>query len=104
MDITEIKAQVRNERYFYSVHADFERKADNLTLTQVESALLNGLILEHYPDSGRGESCLVVGFFEDLPIHIVCGWRGNRIVLITVYIPRSPKFTDPWTRGSSIDE
>jgi hypothetical protein len=52
MDVTEIKAQVRNERYFYSVHADFERKADNLTLTQVESALLNGLILEHYPDSG----------------------------------------------------
>jgi len=29
----------------------------------------------------------------------VCGWRGEKIVLITVYIPRPPKFIDPWTRG-----
>jgi hypothetical protein len=63
---------------------------------QVEEALLNGQILEQYPDTGRGESCLVVGFAGDMPIHAVCGWRGEKIVLITVYILYHLKFMDPW--------
>lgn len=99
MDITVIKEKIRTEQYVYSLHADTERKSDNLTFAQVESALLNGRILEHYEDTGRGESCLIVGSAESVPIHVVCGWRGDKIALITVYIPRPPKFVDPWTRG-----
>jgi Domain of unknown function (DUF4258) len=74
MDIEEIKTKVRANEYIYSYHADLERKADDLTLAQVEDALLTGEILEQYPDTGRGESCLVVGFSGDTPIHTVCGW------------------------------
>lgn len=99
MDIEDIKARVRNDQYVYTLHADIERKVDELTIAQIEEALLNGEILEQYPDTGRGESCLVVGFAGDLPIHAVCGWRGEKIALITVYIPRPPRFIDPWTRG-----
>ena len=86
MDIEEIKAKVRANRYVYTHHAEIERRADELTFAQVEVSLLNGEILEQYPDTGRGESCLVVGFAEDLPIH-VCSWRGETVALITVYIP-----------------
>jgi len=98
MNIDEIKKKVRRKEYVYSSHADTERQDDNLTLLQVETAILNGEILEEYPDTGRGESCLLVGFAESTPIHIVCGWRGNDVVIITVYIPSPPKFIDPWTR------
>jgi hypothetical protein len=101
MQIEEIRAQVRRNQYVYTLHAEIERRADELTFAQVEEALLNGEILEVYPDTGRGESCLVAGFAGDLPIHSVCGWRGEKIALITVYIPRPPKFLDPWTRGES---
>lgn len=99
MDIESIKAKVRDDRYVYSHHAEIERRAEALTFAQVEEALLNGQILEQYPDSGRGASCLVVGFAGKMPIHAVCGWRVERVALITVYVPRPPKFTDPWTRG-----
>lgn len=99
MDIAEIRAKVRANQYVYTLHADIERKADGLTLAQVEEALLNGKILEQYPDTGRGESCLIVGFAGEIPIHVVCGWRGDRLAIITVYIPRPPRFVDPWTRG-----
>ncbi|MBM3236194.1 DUF4258 domain-containing protein [Candidatus Poribacteria bacterium] len=101
MDIEEIKARVRNNQYVYTLHAEIERKADELTFAQVEEALLSGEILEQYPATGRGESCLVVGFAGDIPIHIVCGWRGENIAFITVYIPRPPKFVAPWTRGGT---
>ena len=103
MDIEEIKSKVRANQYAYTHHAEIERRADELTFVQVEEAILNGEILEQYPDTGRGESCLVVGFAREVPIHIVCGWRGEKVALVTVYIPRLPKFVDPWTRGERTD-
>lgn len=99
MDINAIKAKVRLSEYVYSQHAEIERRAEDLTFAQVEEALLSGAILEQYPDTGRGESCLIVGFAGAIPIHTACGWRGERVALVTVYIPQPPKFIDPWTRG-----
>lgn len=99
MHIEEIQIRVRADAYVYTQHAEIERAADNLTFAQIEAALLNGMILEQYPDTGRGESCLVVGFADMQPIHVVCGWRGEKVAIITVYVPRMPDFVDPWTRG-----
>ena len=104
MDISDIKAKIRNHEYVYSHHADIERQLDKLTFAEIEEALLSGEIIERYPDTGRGESWLVVGFAQDQPIHVVCGWRGKKVALITIYIPRPPKFIDPWTRGGKEDE
>ncbi len=99
MDIAVIKEKLRTDQYVYSLHADVERQADGLTFAQIEQALLTGEVLECYADTGRGESCLIVGFADNIPIHAVCGWRGEQVAIITVYIPRPPKFVDPWTRG-----
>ena len=99
MDIELIKAKVAVGEYLFSRHANTERVADQLTFGQIKEALLNGEILENYPDTGRGESCLIVGFSGGVPIHVVCGWMGEQVVIITVYNPRLPKFIDPWTRS-----
>ncbi len=99
MTLEEIRARVRANRYVYSHHAEIERRAEDLTFAQIEEALLNGDIVEQYADTGRGESCLMVGFAGTVPIHAVCGWRGDKIAIVTVYIPRPPRFRDPWTRG-----
>ncbi len=95
-----IKEQARAGRFYFSRHGDEERQHDNLTVAEVEEALARGLILESYPDTGRGESCLVAGFTATgKPVHLVCGRRGDALVLITVYIPRPPKFKTPYERG-----
>jgi hypothetical protein len=99
MNVAEIKRKVRQGDYVYTLHAEIERKVDDLTFGQIERALMKGKVLERYPDSGRGESCLVLGFADEIPVHIVCGWRGNKIAIITVYVPKPPKFIDPWTRS-----
>ena len=99
-EIKWILERIRKDEYYFSKHGDQERQNDNLTITEVEEALLGGRILEQYEDSGRGESCLVAGFTEaGKPIHIVCGRRGDWLVIITVYIPRPPKFKTPYERG-----
>ena len=95
-----IQQKVQSEEYFFSRHGDEERKNDNLTIIEVEEAILNGQVLEEYKDDTRGESCLVVGFTNAAkPIHIVCGTTGETLVIITVYIPTPPKFKNPYERG-----
>ena len=70
-------------------------------MAEVEEALLTGRVLEQYEDTGRGESCLVVGFTENgKPLHMVCGEIEDQVVLITVYIPTPPKFKNPYERGA----
>jgi hypothetical protein len=100
MDIEWIKKCIRNDDYFFSGHADDERMNDDLTVLDVEEALLFGRILEDYPDDKRGKSCLVVGYSNSgIPIHVVCGEREDKVVIITVYIPSPPKFKTPYERG-----
>lgn len=101
IEIEWIKQAVRNKTYRYSKHGDQERQNDNLTLAEVAQALSNGRILEQYADTGRGVSCLVAGFTDNgIPIHIVCGCMSKTLVIITVYIPMPPKFTNPFERGN----
>ena len=100
-DIGWIQSKTREGQYYFSRHGDQERQNDNLTIAEVEEALLAGRVLEQYEDTGRGESCLVVGFTESgKPLHMVCGEIEDRVVIITVYIPTPPKFKNSYERGS----
>lgn len=104
MTYDQVRKKISQGEYVYTLHADIERKADDLAFYQIEDALLNGEIIEHYPDLGLGESCLILGFSQNIPIHIVCGWHGEKIAIITVYVPTPPKFIDPWTRRTEHGE
>ncbi len=101
MDIEQIKAKVRAGEFLVSAHADQEAADENIAIAEIREALLQGIILEQYADTGRGESCLLLGFVNTRPIHVVCGWRRNAVVVITVYLPKLPKFVDPWTRRTN---
>lgn len=99
-DISWIYERVKNIEYYFSKHGDQERQNDGLTIAEIEEAALAGRILEQYEETGRGASCLVVGFTEaGKPVHVVCGERGDWLVFITVYIPQPPRFKTPYERG-----
>jgi hypothetical protein len=100
IEIAWLRSKVQEGQYFFSRHADQERQNDNLTVVEVEEALLKGMILERYDDTGRGASCLAVGFTDaGKPIHVVVGRRGDYLAIVTAYIPAPPKFKSPYERG-----
>ncbi|MBM4124428.1 MAG: DUF4258 domain-containing protein [Nitrospira sp.] len=105
MQIDDIHKLVRAGRYEVSFHAQQERLEDDLDISEVETAILSGKIIENYPDDPRGPSCLVSGQAGKKPVHVVVGWArtqdtNDRILrVITVYTPQAPKWSDPWTRG-----
>ena len=105
MELEEIRQLVEQGRYEFSIHAQQERLEDDLDVVEIENALVQGEILEDYPNDPRGESCLILGYADTKPIHAVVGWarkdRTERILrIVTVYIPKIPKWTDPQTRGA----
>ena len=102
MDIEWIKRQIRSGSYEFSGHAEDERQAERISIADVEAALLNGEMLEDYPNDPRGPSCLVLGYgIPGYPIHVLCGQTPSRRVrLITVYIPSQPRWVDERTRGT----
>ena len=99
MNIAQIKNKIQANKFRLSLHAEIEAEAEDLDIAQIVEAVLAGEVLEHYPDTGRGESCLIIGFSDQMPIHIVCGQRDENVIIVTVYIPKLPKFINPWTRA-----
>ncbi len=105
LSIDWIQEKVHSGSYLFSHHGDLERQADNLIIDEIKEAVSSGRVLEHYSDTGRGESCLLVGFTEKgKPIHLVCGARANQLIIVTVYIPGPPKFKNPYQRGESDEQ
>ena len=99
MKLQEIKEHFDQESYEISFHAEKERYAESISLADIEAAILNGEILEDYPDDPRGESCLILGYAEGRPIHVVCGYTSTHAIrVITVYLPKPPKWRDERTR------
>lgn len=105
MTIHEIKQCLIEKSYEFSFHAQQERLEDDLDITDIEAAMMNGEVLEDYPDDPRGESCLLLGYVGEHPLHIVVGWARMKLRdkkalrIITVYVPRSPKWQTPRRRG-----
>lgn len=100
MDIEEIKTKIRNNEYEISYHAERERREEEIAINHIEGAILSGEILEDYPDDPRGPSCLVSGYSEGKSVHIVCGWSEKGwLRIITIYVPRYPKWVDPKRRA-----
>ena len=87
-----IQRAVANGDYKITEHAIEEAEKDLLLLLEIKEAILTGELIEDYPEDRRGHSCLVLGYSEGKAIHIVCGMRGQKAIIITVYCPDS----DEW--------
>jgi len=100
MEMAEIKIKIQANKYEISLHGEKERYAEDITIKDLERAILNGEILENYPDDQRGRSCLVLGYSNNRPIHVVCGYSKHQwIRILTVYLPQKPKWLNERTRA-----
>jgi len=57
-------------------------------MNDVEAAIMNGEIIEQYPDDYPYPSCLILGLDEKgRYIHVLCALSGDVVCLITTYEP-----------------
>jgi hypothetical protein len=88
--IEQIRALISFKKYRLTFHAEDEREADKIFISEIEEAFSSGdcVIIEDYPEDKRGHSSLVLGFTkEGRPIHMVCAIHEDILVIITIYRP-----------------
>ena len=86
-----------------TLHAEIERDADRITMDEIEVAFGEEKceLVEDYPEDPRGHSFLLLGFSgEGQPIHAVCSFHEDILVIITVYRPDSNLWVDWRVRRS----
>jgi hypothetical protein len=94
-----IKEQVEKENYQFKLHAVERGSIRGIDPLDVKEALLNGEIIEDYPDDKRGHSCLVYGnTWNGKDIHVLCGRAYDILWIITVYEPDPTEWINPKTR------
>lgn len=66
-----------------------------ITAAELRSVVLNGEVIEDYPEDVRGHSCLMHGCGHNgRHLHVVCSPKDGFLAIITAYIP-SP---DEWAQ------
>ena len=60
---------------------------------EIKSVVFDGMIIEDYPEDVRGHSCLMLGFINERPIHVVCSPKDEYLAIITAYIPSLLQWT-----------
>jgi len=90
MHIDDIIEAIQANRIRITDHADEEAHADNLTFEEIFFSVIQGEIIEDYPNDRLYPSCLIFGQnFSGEPIHSVWAYNEENkwTVLITVYRP-----------------
>ncbi len=98
MDIAFIKSRVTKGEYDLSSHAHDERQHEEITIDEIEKTLHEGDIIESYPNDPRGESCLIAS----KTLHVICGKREERLLIVTIYRPKLPVWIDYKTRTKEL--
>ena len=68
-----------------------------ITTSEIRSVIMNGKIIENYPEDMRGHSCLMLGWGNNSrPIHVVCAPKNGYLAIITAYIPTAKHWEVDW--------
>lgn len=81
------------EHEIITLHCMARLEKRGIKIADVEYAILNGEIIELYPEDTPFPSCLIFGVLMDkTPLHIVCSIGDGKLYLITAYYPSLDKF------------
>ena len=93
MDMEPFKKFCAEGKILWTAHALERLQERDITVADVKSCIMNGEIIEEYPNDFPYPSALIFGYnIAGKIIHVVCGVDDNFLYLITAYVPTSEKF------------
>ena len=97
MNIEEIRDYCIQHKIRWTRHIFLRLTQRGITMSDVESVIMNGEIIESYPDDYPSPSCLILGFVNDsTPVHVVCGIHEGELWLITAYYPNPEEWSEDY--------
>ena len=97
---TDILTRVRQsaaQKMLFLPHAvrQMARPERMITTADIRTVVEAGEIIEDYPGDMRGHSCLMAGFADNRPVHVVCAPKEDYLAIITAYLPSD----EEWESG-----
>ena len=93
IDIELIRKLCDSNKIKWTVHCLERIQERDITIDDVKNCILNGEIIENYPDDFPYPSALIFGLRKNKTvIHVVCGSDQIFLYIITAYIPNLLKF------------
>jgi hypothetical protein len=89
MDLEKIRKIILRGKYEWRKHILTRLAERNISQNTVIEVILKGEIIEEYPNSYPFPSCLILGWFENKPYHVVVSLdeKMEIVYFITVYQP-----------------
>jgi hypothetical protein len=103
--LDEILQLCKSDSVRWTDHAIMRMIQRGISRTDVKHTLMNGKIIEQYPDDYPYPSCLVLGGVqENRPLHVICGIGSGELWIISAYHPNPEKWSDGFEKrkGSQI--
>jgi len=102
MNIERYQKLCADDTIVVTQHANRRFQERKIFLDDIESAILNGEIIEEYSNDTPFPSCLILGnSAENLPLHIVVSADEEFLYIITAYYPNLQKWNEDFkTRRS----
>ena len=95
MDINIFKKFCGEGKILWTTHGLARLQERDISVDDVKNCIMNGEIIEEYPDDFPHPSALIFGYtVKKKIIHVVCGIDENVLYLITAYIPTTKKFLE----------
>lgn len=87
-----IRSFLKADKFIISHHARSRMFQRNVSTERIKEVIIEGEIVEYYPDDYPCPSMLVLGFVDDVPLHVVIGLCDDHVRIITTYIPDERKW------------
>jgi hypothetical protein len=95
-----IRLLVEERKYIITTHAILRMSERGVTVRDLIGLIVNGEIIEEYPNREPCPAALMLGFISGKPCHAVVAICGCRLSIITVYWPDEECWEDCRTRRS----
>lgn len=93
MKIESLKILLGQNKILWTNHCLQRMGERDIKRVDVKNCIVNGEIIEDYPNDFPNPSCLIFGkTLADKFLHVVAGTDGNYLYIITAYFPSEDKF------------
>ena len=97
VNIEVLREKIAQGQYVISFTHTEKLRHRQIKAQDIEQAIQTGFIIEAYPGDPRGASCLLLGFVDKRPLHVVCGCLDDEeLLIITAYEPDAKVWENDW--------